>query len=107
MAKLIIQIPCLNEAETLPETLRDLPVSIPGVDVIETLVVDDGSRDGTSEIARAHGVHHIVRFRRNKGLAAAINALASDRRRAAALGDAGYERARTVTWDGVIEKLLS
>jgi glycosyltransferase involved in cell wall biosynthesis len=74
VAKLIIQIPCLNEAETLPQTLRDLPVSIPGVDLIETLVVDDGSRDGTSEVARAHGVHHIVRFRRNKGLAAAFMA---------------------------------
>jgi glycosyltransferase involved in cell wall biosynthesis len=74
VAKLIIQIPCLNEAETLPETLRDLPVSIPGVDVIEVLIIDDGSRDGTSEVARAHGVHHIVRFRRNKGLAAAFMA---------------------------------
>jgi glycosyltransferase involved in cell wall biosynthesis len=74
LTKLIIQIPCLNEAETLPQTLRDLPVSIPGVDVIETLVVDDGSRDGTSDVARAHGVHHIVRFRRNKGLAAAFMA---------------------------------
>jgi glycosyltransferase involved in cell wall biosynthesis len=72
LTKLIIQIPCLNEAETLPQTLRDLPVSIPGIDVIETLVIDDGSRDGTSEVARAHGVHHIVRFRRNKGLAAAF-----------------------------------
>ena len=49
-------------------------MSIPGVDVIETLVIDDGSRDGTSEVARAHGVHHIVRFRRNKGLAAAFMA---------------------------------
>jgi glycosyltransferase involved in cell wall biosynthesis len=74
VAKLIIQIPCLNEAETLPQTLRDLPVSIPGIHLIETLVVDDGSRDGTSEVARAHGVHHIVRFRRNKGLAAAFMA---------------------------------
>jgi glycosyltransferase involved in cell wall biosynthesis len=74
VSKLIIQIPCLNEAETLPQTLRDLPVSIPGIDTIETLVIDDGSRDGTSEVARAHGVHHIVRFRRNKGLAAAFMA---------------------------------
>ncbi|HEY8550153.1 MAG TPA: glycosyltransferase family 2 protein [Vicinamibacterales bacterium] len=74
MTKLIIQIPCLNEAETLPATLRDLPMSIPGIDVIETLVIDDGSRDGTADVARACGVHHIVRFRRNKGLAAAFMA---------------------------------
>jgi glycosyltransferase involved in cell wall biosynthesis len=70
--KLIIQIPCLNEASTLPAVLRDLPASIPGIDVIETLVIDDGSRDGTSEVARRLGVHHVVRFRRNKGLAAAF-----------------------------------
>ena len=72
MTKLIIQIPCLNEAETLPQTLRDLPTSLPGIDVIELLVIDDGSRDDTVGVARAHGVHHIVRFRRNKGLAAAF-----------------------------------
>jgi glycosyltransferase involved in cell wall biosynthesis len=73
-SKLIIQIPCLNEALTLPQTLRDLPTSIPGIDVIEVLVVDDGSRDDTAAVARAHGVHHVVRFRRNKGLAAAFRA---------------------------------
>jgi len=72
--KLIIQIPCLNEAATLPATLADLPLSVPGIDVIETLVVDDGSRDGTSEVARAAGVHHVVRLTRNKGLAAAFMA---------------------------------
>jgi len=72
VTKLIIQIPCLNEAETLPGTLRDLPRSVPGIDRIEVLVIDDGSRDGTSEVARAHGVEHIVRFRRRKGLAAAF-----------------------------------
>jgi glycosyltransferase involved in cell wall biosynthesis len=71
---LLIQIPCLNEASTLPATLRDLPRSIPGIDVIEVLVVDDGSRDGTSDVARANGVDHIVRLRRNKGLAAAFQA---------------------------------
>ena len=74
VAKLIIQIPCLNEALTLPETLADLPRTVPGIDVIEWLVIDDGSRDDTAGVARAHGVHHVVRFRRNKGLAAAFSA---------------------------------
>jgi glycosyltransferase involved in cell wall biosynthesis len=72
--KLIIQIPCLNEAETLPATLAELPRSIPGIDIIEVLVVDDGSRDGTGDVARAAGVDHVVRLRRNKGLAAAFAA---------------------------------
>ena len=72
--KLIIQIPCLNEAATLPATLRDLPRSVPGIDVIETLIVDDGSRDGTADVARQCGVDHIVRLTRNKGLAAAFTA---------------------------------
>jgi glycosyltransferase involved in cell wall biosynthesis len=74
MAKLIIQIPCLNEAATLPATLADLPRTLPGIDTIEYLVVDDGSRDETANVARAHGVHHVVRFRRQKGLAAAFMA---------------------------------
>jgi glycosyltransferase involved in cell wall biosynthesis len=74
MTKLVIQIPCLNEAATLPATLRDLPKEIPGIDVIEVLIIDDGSNDGTSDVAKAHGVHHIVRFRANKGLAAAFAA---------------------------------
>src|SRR5262245_57640896 len=74
LKKLIIQIPCLNEAETLPVTLADLPRSIPGIDVIEVLVIDDGSRDGTADVARAAGVDHVLRLRRNKGLAAAFAA---------------------------------
>jgi len=72
--KLIIQIPCLNEASTLPATIADLPRSVPGVDIVEFLVVDDGSRDNTAAVARACGVDHVVRLRRNKGLAAAFTA---------------------------------
>ena len=67
--KLIIQIPCFNEEETLPVTLRDLPKEIPGIDEIEILIIDDGSSDRTVEVAKAHGVHHVVGFRTNKGLA--------------------------------------
>jgi len=72
VTKLIIQIPCLNEAETLPATLADLPRSVPGIDVIEVLVIDDGSRDRTADVAKAHGVAHVIRFRQRKGLAAAF-----------------------------------
>lgn len=67
--KLIIQIPCYNEAETLTVTLNDLPKKISGIDEIEYLIIDDGSTDNTVEVAKEWGVHHIVRFRRNKGLA--------------------------------------
>lgn len=70
--KLIIQIPCYNEEATLPPTLADLPRALPGVTAIETLIVDDGSRDRTVEVARALGVDHIVRHKRNRGLAAAF-----------------------------------
>jgi glycosyltransferase involved in cell wall biosynthesis len=70
--KLIIQIPCYNEEDTLPLTLRDLPRSLPDVDQIETLVVDDGSSDGTVELARSLGVQHLVRHAQNRGLAAAF-----------------------------------
>ena len=72
--KLIIQIPCFNEAEQLPGTLADLPRSMPGVDTVEWLVIDDGSTDDTVEVAHAHGVHHVVRLTNNKGLAAAFQA---------------------------------
>lgn len=72
MTKLIIQIPCFNEAESLPGTLVALPRRIAGIETIETLVVDDGSNDDTAAIARRFGVDHIVRHRRNRGLAAAF-----------------------------------
>jgi glycosyltransferase involved in cell wall biosynthesis len=72
--KLVIQIPCLNEREQLPATFAELPRQIPGIDAIEVLVIDDGSSDGTSERAESLGVHHIVRFPRRRGLAAAYSA---------------------------------
>lgn len=67
--KLIIQIPCFNEAETLPIALRELPRSVPGFDTVEWLIINDGSTDNTVEVARAHGVDHVVSFPRNQGLA--------------------------------------
>lgn len=67
--KLIVQIPCFNEELTLPETIRDIPRHIDGIDTIEILVLDDGSRDRTAEVARSLGVHHVVRNKRNLGLA--------------------------------------
>ena len=70
--KLIIQIPCYNEESTLPGTLRDLPRSLPGVERIEWLVIDDGSTDRTAEVAKAHGVDHILRLGQNRGLARAF-----------------------------------
>ena len=67
--KLIIQIPCYNEAETLEVALNDLPKHIDGVDEIEYLIINDGSKDNTVQVAKDWGVHHIVNFRCNKGLA--------------------------------------
>lgn len=67
--KLIIQIPCYNEAETLEVALNDLPKHIDGVDVIEYLIINDGSKDNTVEVAKNWGVNYVVNFRNNKGLA--------------------------------------
>lgn len=72
--KVIIQIPCYNEEDTLPATLAELPRQLPGASRVEWLVVDDGSTDRTAEIARANGVDHVVRLPRNRGLAAAFAA---------------------------------
>ena len=72
--KLIIQIPCFNEELTLPLTLADLPREVAGFDAVEWLVIDDGSSDRTIEVARAHGVDHVVKLTNNKGLAAGFQA---------------------------------
>ncbi len=67
--KLIIQIPCFNEAETLEIALNDLPKKLDGIDEIEYLIINDGSKDNTVEVAKKWGVHHVVNFKQNKGLA--------------------------------------
>ncbi len=67
--KLIIQIPCFNEAQSLPQTIQDLPKTIDGVDCIETLIIDDGSSDSTIEVARQLGIDHIISNKHNMGLA--------------------------------------
>lgn len=67
--KLIIQIPCYNEENTLADVLADLPRKIEGVSKIETLIINDGSTDKTLEVAKKHGVNHILSFKKNKGLA--------------------------------------
>lgn len=72
--KLIIQIPCFNEEYTLTQTFNDLPASIEGVDEIEYLIINDGSTDKTVEIAKGLGIHHVVCFKQNKGLAAGFMA---------------------------------
>lgn len=72
--KLIIQIPCYNEAKTLPGVIRDLPKSLPGIDVIEYLVIDDGSSDNTIAVANELKVHHVLQLGSNRGLAYAFSA---------------------------------
>ncbi|MGH2953360.1 MAG: glycosyltransferase family 2 protein [Solirubrobacterales bacterium] len=72
--KLVIQIPCLNEERTLPRVLGELPRELPGFDAVEWLVIDDGSTDRTSDVAREGDVDHLVRLTNNKGLAAAFQA---------------------------------
>jgi len=71
--KLIIQIPCYNEEESLPVTYADLPKQINGIDTIETLIINDGSTDNTVEVAKKLGINHIVSFKKNRGLAMAFN----------------------------------
>ena len=72
--KLIVQIPCLNEEETLGATMADIPRQIEGIDAVEILIIDDGSTDRTSEVARENGADHIVRFAQNRGLGHAFKA---------------------------------
>ena len=72
--KLVVQIPCYNEEETLPATIADIPREVPGIDRVEILVIDDGSADHTSEVARACGADHVIRFPANRGLGHAFKA---------------------------------
>ncbi len=72
MVKLVINIPCYNEEQTLPLVLRELPTSLPGIAVIEVQIVDDGSKDDTVSVARRMGVHRIIRHKKNLGLGTAF-----------------------------------
>jgi glycosyltransferase involved in cell wall biosynthesis len=72
--RLIIQIPCFNEEDTLPETLKTIPREVPGVDIVEWLIINDGSSDKTVEVAKENGVDHVISFPKNRGLARAFMA---------------------------------
>ena len=72
--KLIIQIPCLNEEQTLAQVIHDLPAHLPGITTIEVLVINDGSTDRTVQVARENNVHHVVHLKRNTGCGAAFQA---------------------------------
>ena len=72
--KLMVQIPCLNEEETLPSTLNDIPREIDGIDQIEIVIIDDGSTDRTGEVAKENGADHVIRFSANRGLGHAFAA---------------------------------
>jgi glycosyltransferase involved in cell wall biosynthesis len=72
--KLIIQIPCYNEAATLPITLKELPRQVEGFSKVEWLIINDGSVDETIDVAKKHGVDHIVSFKKNRGLAEVFKA---------------------------------
>ncbi len=72
--KLIVQIPCFDEEQTLPAVIRDIPRQVPGIDQVEILVIDDGSSDRTSAVARECGAEHVIRFPHNRGLGQAFKA---------------------------------
>ena len=72
--KLIIQIPCYNEAETLPVALKELPKKVEGFDKVEWLIINDGSTDNTVEVAQKNGVDHVISFKKNRGLAEVFKA---------------------------------
>ena len=72
--KLIVQIPCFDEEQTLPAVIRDIPRQVPGIDQVEILVIDDGSNDLTSAVARECGADHVIRFAHNRGLGQAFKA---------------------------------